>query len=375
MNLLKSKNVKDNKVRYQTREFTGKLVEARSYKRKSKALSENSFFRFLQKIGLYGSLFIVFIFILIFFVIYVLYFSSFFKVEKIEVNGGNDIEKERLRVEAEKFLDKRGYLGVPRSNLLTLGKGDLRKSLLENIIEVRNNLEFKKKFPNTLVINADFRKSKFIIGNKSGTYLYFDDSQYYKKLSENPASFFDYSGSEIKIWWQGLENEGRPEVDNIVFENVSKIKDLYFPPSGNSFDFLVMGVGSRDQEEVNSGLDPRVILVNEDLGPGEAVVYTRWFDSDINKIPGGFKVYLDTKTSLPEVMARAELVIDKRPLDKRKLLYYIDMRYENRAFLCEMGSVCAQVEAPKVPSLPGTEINENLESIPPHLQTKVRGEN
>ncbi len=375
MNLLRAKNVKDTKVRYQTREFTGKLIEARGYKRKTRVLSDKPFFRYVQKIGIIGFVSIFILFAIACFALYLLYFSTFFSIDKIEINGGSEPERERVKVEVQKFLEGRGYLGVPRSNLLVLGKKDLRKVLLENIIEVRNNVELKKVFPRTLVINADFRKSKFLVGNKTGTYIYFDDSQFYKKLSENPASFFENTGSEIRIWWQGAEKEGKPDIEYAEFENINKIKNLYFPPSGNSFDFLVKGVNSKSQDELTTGADPRVILINEDLGPGEVVVYTRWVDSDPSKIPGGFKIYLDTKTNLPEIMARAELVIDKRPLDKRKQLYYIDMRYENRAFLCDLTSICAQVEAPKVPTLPGSEINENLDSLPPHLQTKVRGEN
>ena len=376
MSLFKSENKKlDPRVKYQSKAFTSKLQDASRYKRVQRPVSENAFLRMLAKIKFTGWLIISAIVIVVCTAVYMLYISTFFEVSSLVVQGGTEVQNRRTIDNLNKFLSTRGTLGVPQKNLLMLSKAKLASSLLGEDVELRKGFEVSKEYPRTLRLTVDFRKEVFWVGTVKGVYAYFDDGGFEKKLSDTPTKFFDESPSGIvKIWWQGESSDTPPSMPIETFGLVSRVKKSYFPPSQNSVDFYLAGSGQGSQPEANTSIDPRVLQARDDITSSEIVVYTKWDGNPPASLPGGFKIYLDSGSDIEEILARTEVLVGKRSPASQKQLFYIDMRFPNRAFLCDQGAACSLPEAQKIPVPPGSEVSENLQSIPPSQQTKPRGQ-
>lgn len=365
----------DSKVRFQTNDFNKRLKGARGYKRNVRAVPESRFLKFIFGLGFWSWITLLVVILILGILGYFVYFSKFFVISKFEVNGGDTEQRQQITSTIDDYLKSKGLFWAPRNNIFVLSNQKLTDVLLAKHPTLRKNFTITKKFPRTLVFNLDFRKQEFVVGTVRGVYAYFDDGAFIRKLSDNSSAFFDDYQSNIKIWVQGeWGDKDKPEIGDENFRKIKLIQDNFFPLSNNSIDFFVIGSPLLQDSQNNGSQDPRILSLHEEMASSDIVAYTKWDGLNNDKIPRGFKVYLDAHSDILENLARVEVVVSKKSVDSQKKLMYIDMRFPDRAFLCDLDQVCSQPAAPKVPVEPGSESTEKLNEIPPSQQPKTRGE-
>ena len=160
---------------------------------------------------------IIFYFLLLCFAgvsLYVLLFSPFMQLQKMSIMGNNEIDSAEIESATNAYLAGK-YLGfLPKNNFLLVSTKLLEKNLLSSFKKVRL-AKVAKKFPDTLEIQVEERKSLLVWCSGEECYLIDDQGFAYqeadfasREIQENHLlKIVQDDGKQVEIGTQVMSEE------------------------------------------------------------------------------------------------------------------------------------------------------------------------
>jgi len=243
------------------------------------------------------------VFIFIAFIIYVVCFSQFFEVKKIIVYGNEEVSKQEIVKIIERELAEKKLFFLEK-NIFLADLNKTKEDILNEFPKV-GEVRLKQTLPDTI---------DCIIEERVEVATFCKD--------------YESDNEEIRLIREKcflLDKEGI--VFEMVFDNNFQLPKIKSPDSENK-----SAIGEKVIEtdlvskilEIFSELESSDILIGDILIVSEERVNVRVLD--------GFEIYFNPKKDLYWQFTKLKAVLEKYiPLDKRKDLEYIDLRFGNLA--------------------------------------------
>ena len=246
--------------------------------KKKKSILKNRFF-------LFGIL-VLFVFTWIF---YFFVFAKTFQLEKIIINGQNKVSEQEIKIIVEQGIgEKLLFWEIKSIFLVNLDK--IRENILNNFPQI-DNVEIKKGFPDTLNLKVMERKEIGIFCANEKCFL----------LDEKGIIFADVLQQQelIKIQNSAIDRELKLGEQAVDKELLSKI----------------LQVVVKLKKDLKISLDEVLIINKQRLNI---------------KTSENWEIYLNPEQDINWQLLKLSSVLEEEiPLEKRKDLEYIDLRFGN----------------------------------------------
>ncbi len=232
--------------------------------------------------------------------VWLFFYSPYFKIEKIEILGLEQIDKNEIKAIVDSQLFNRRFLIFRQSNIFIFDEKSLSKNI--NAKYFLNNLAINKDLPSTLIIQIKEKTSKLIW------------------VTNNKNYYLDLSGTVIG------EVAALPTAET---EGVSSAKNLPI-------------IYDESNKEVNIGEkvleESRVLAVIELT---ERILQFTGVEIDFYKLINGIELRAITKEgwyilfaddNIENQLKKLDLILKEKIKEKRKNLEYIDLRFEDRVY-------------------------------------------
>ncbi len=293
------------KIRFQNSYFQKRLQEARGYKRAKRILPQTQLGVLLAKVGLGSWTARLFTLLILLLLIYAVYIPNIFFIKNIQISGIEASGQAAVATSVQSFLNHR--LPWPQKNLFLLSRPGLNDFLIRNNQQILKVDKISKKIPNTLIINIIPRTGAFVIQTLKGNYTISNDGLVSQKL------FTDHSTTSSPL-------------------NVVKIiKDVGISPGQKAFD----------QGRVNflNGLFKQLPDIVK--APIQSLELTDLDLPDLTvNVQSGLNLFFDLNQDLLTILNQLKELLARQSSAQQKNLYYIDMRFKNKSYLCYKGTAC-----------------------------------
>ncbi len=358
----KKKNKKlDPKVRFQHKQFTGKLATARSYKRTAAAVPETQVDKVLNRIGL-GSKFVqIGAGLAVLVLLYLIYFPNFLTIEKITITGLSKAQTRDLEIAIRAQIADSVFL-YPEKNLFFLRNKVVYDALKKNP-SIGKISDINKSFSNIeLIITAESKYEQFLVATPSKVYDVYNDGLLKGEAGLALDSWEDIQTQNmIKVQLDG-EIEYRTYVQFFEYSLVQYLEKLstgikQVPNFDVSYYKFKQSNSKVELPEQQSGLpsesageDSNESIVEKEKSevvqiPVEniSLPINRAEVHVVTKIPGTEKTYrviFDATKDVKKSIENLKLLLSQTSADRLSQLSYIDLRLEERAYLCLIGTAC-----------------------------------
>lgn len=296
----------DPRTKYRSLIFKKKLQQASGYKRSLNGkIPTNKWEIFLKYIGLENKKTVLFFILFLTLWVYAIYIPNFFYIKNIEIKGVNSTKAELIKNNIHNYLQI--HSAWPQQNLVLLSKSKLKKYLLGDpeILEV-NKIE--KKFFNNLTITLLPREEKYLVDTGINKFTLSTDG---KIISEIQGTSTPENLILLKIS-QNIKHEKSFEdfLTPILLKKIKEISDLL--PQIAKINIIFFE------------LDP---IIKQDL---------------VAQTQNGFKINIDSTSDFKKVFNNLSLLLSQIPSDKKSLISYIDMRIQDRGYVCFKNTECSK---------------------------------
>lgn len=298
----------DSRVRFQNQGFQKQLDKQRNYKRGKKTFPQTDWGVFLSKIGLGSIITRLLVCLILLLLVYLVYIPNFLFIKTIQINGITQPKRTEIQKVVESYLNKK--LPWPQKNLLLLSTTGLENYLLKNNQSILRVEKISKSYFNSLIINVVPRQDTFII-------------------QSNNSSF-------------GMANDGL--ITKIIYSDTNATSSL---PSAlvliklTNNESLYVGqqaMGPESATTLKQFYDQSQEILKYPLSYFEL---TSLHDTDISAvIKNKFTIKFNVKTNFVELARRLKLLFSQFSDQEVSSLEYIDMRYEDRGYVCHKFQPC-----------------------------------
>lgn len=231
------------------------------------------------------------IFLIFIFLCWFIFFSSFFQIKKIEIKGNQRVQKEILFSFLEEKLSGKIYF-LPKKNIFLIKSLKLENQILNNFPQF-SKINFKVKFPNTLICFIKEREPRAVLVTENQKFLLDEDGVVFEIF--NPEfGFLPIIKSHLLPTNLYLGQKAIPK--EIVFEllkiNESLTKEL---------DLKIKEIEFFSEEKI------------------QVVTQENW------------KIFFKIGEREWQILKLKTLLKEELPKEKREKLDYIDVRFENFA--------------------------------------------
>lgn len=332
----KSKQKKiDSKIRFQQKGFTEKVRAAKSYKRTFQAVPETNQEKWLVGMGLdsWWSRGLVVIGILL--LIYLVYIPNLLYTKIIHVAGVNDQQKNKvIEVTNNFFNDSTAFW--PQQNILLLNKQKLEKYLIKNNQEILKVNKIKKGI-NSLSIEVEIKQPKFVLQTPKDSFILYNDGSVFQVMSDQQFSSPDLTIiktnkleqlevkqnflseqiiNAISLLQKGYSDEIKTPISYFEIPTLEKVKPLALTSEAEQAEVQNEFVVVPDELNVYSPIDLKV------------------------KDSRNFKAIFNTTSDINKSLTQLNALLVQMPQVQRNKLFYIDMRFSDRSFVCLVGTPC-----------------------------------
>ena len=197
---------------------------------------------------------------------------------------------------------------TPQKNLVLLSKNKLTKFLLENNKKIFKVNKISKIFPATLILDITPRLNSFMLQTPVSAFTVSSDGFITGVLEPNASGTLLNGLALIKIDTnEGLfVGKNALNVDHATFLNelMDKLPDIT-KSTINNFELTDLQTP-----------DTNVSLKN------------------------GSKIIFDLNTDLDKNLSRLKLLFSQFSEAEQKNIYYVDMRFQDRGYVCNKGAAC-----------------------------------
>ncbi len=297
----------DRSIRFQKQNFQFRLKLARNFKRSNRQIPDNKLDLVLSKFKLNSWWFKFFLIGFVLGLIYLVYIPNFIYVKKIYINGLGENLKIKTVSEIEQYLQNKKFL--PQNNLLLLSRNRL-KYFLESKIYIAEVQNLKKRWPNAIEINLLPRTEAFVIHSENQNLLLSKDGIIIKSLdAENLGNKI----SAIKPIQLSSKTNYYPGQKIADFEIISKINELKF------------GLPSTVKSEIE-----KFEFLNFESFTWTIYLKNNWV------------LLINPENDIDTTLKQLTAVIKNLTFSEKTDLYYIDLRFNNKAYLCLKSEVCSK---------------------------------
>ena len=305
----KNKRKTDSKIRYRTSHFSRKLESARGYKRVVRQRPKNSWEVFFASVGLATWQSKVITAAIFFLLIYIVYIPNFLFIKQVTVNGSDSSANGVVKTLTDSYLGKK--LPWPQRNLLLLSKGKLASYLLDNTQKVLSVDTVSKKFPNRLTVSVTPRLDSFLIETASSTLFTVSNDGLITGVS-----ILDASSTLPNLSFLIKLDSGE---NLITGQQALSLADIAF----------LNQVRERLPGIIKSEIDYYEMA---EIPDESVTVYTK----------SGYKILFDLNSDPGQSLDRLNLLLSQFSATDAKKIYYIDMRFKDKGYVCNKGTLCVQ---------------------------------
>ncbi len=306
-----SKNKKtDSKIRFQQTGFRKQLQSARGYKRPGmkNPVLVNIWPKVIAMVAILG-------------LIYLIYIPNFLFIKHINVNGVGDQDKQQIIDLSNEYLKQQPFKA--QGNWIFLDQDSLAKYIEEKSSQITKIESIKKKFSNTLNITVIPRTTAFNVTTPLQQLLVSNDGLVSQDITSLGTSTpAQTSGlTAITIDTASSTYVGNKIFSDSLIEAINTLKDLTHNQLKLSLNYF----------EVQS-------LPSMDI--------TEYLND-------GFKVMFNRGLNLQESVNQLQLLLSNMQDSQKKTLYYIDMRFDGKGFVCYKNTACVQntlIQSPIIPT-------------------------
>ena len=270
---------------------------------------------FFGKIGLSSLRYKIYAGLVLVFAIYFFYIPNLFSVKTVQISGINETESQSVEKTVRDYLAAR--FPWSRSNLVLLSKKRLSDYLLKKNAYISQIVLIEKDFPATLKIAIQGRYNQFLMQTPASAYIVSNDGLVTKQLSTSEVYA---SSSQIN----GLLSLSLKKED-IYYENQSAFESWYIQNLNMLMALL--------RTQLNS--EPKSIILENTQSP-EVEIKTQY----------GWSWYFDINSDMNKTVFQAGLLLKDIGQARIHSIKYIDMRINDKGFVCYLDAACAREPEP-----------------------------
>lgn len=229
---------------------------------------------------------------------YLFIFSSYFQIREIQISGNKEIRTQDLQELVENKINQK-LLFYQIKNIFLVNSEDIKKTITDGFPKIAE-VNLKRKFPNSLIVEAKEREPIFIWCKDSSPCFYLD---------KEGIIFEEVSGDSpglLKIKSPGIEG----------FKLGSRI-----------IEKETMIILEEIQSKLRDNL--RISIKEISISGGKIIVQTE----------KSWQIYFDLNENPDQEILNLSQVLEKEiSPEKRESLEYIDLRFGNRVYYKFRGS-------------------------------------
>lgn len=275
--------------------------------------------------------------------VWFLFFSKIFALTNIIIESENVTTREKAKEIIGDVLSKKQWDFISRSNIFLVPKSEIGDELHKQFFI--EELVFRKRFPNTIVIILKEKESHIELFTQSQRFLLDNEGRVIREVPQIIEALEDPAFS--------LEKETS---HNIIDEKIEKstgdetsLKET--PPQKDFFKERVIMEGdnmviylmessiivSGDQiftsDDISHISDMLSVSKNIIGMPLLYITFPKQTESEIRlKTKEDWEIVFDLKKDIPKQLQNFELVYKEKFLEKREELHYIDLRFDERVY-------------------------------------------
>lgn len=346
----------DPRVKYQQRQFKGKLAKARTYQRPATGSFAAALRKFNWKLvaGVVIALGIAW---------YISFVPNFLFVRSVVVEGSNNMVSAEVRTQVLHYIEGK-YFVFPKKNLLFTSKRDLTSYLTTANAHVWKVTQVRKKWPHDLIITIVPREPAFLWQSNSQQIIVANDG------SVLPASESGDVAVLLPVFGQltVTTNAGASVFEDGLLHSLTVIKNdfsrIAVLPRVVRVDLVpVLAEGFATNLNLSLQGQPGSAAAQDaaatatvppaapktpavlDVPPRELKVRVA---ADAAKAMPEFTVLLDVDDTNTTTLTRLKELLAGQPTDRLSHLAYVDMRFDSRVYICLTSAPCAKDESPAV---------------------------
>ncbi len=321
----KNKKTGPSGYRFQNSKFRGRLKSAREYKREGRLLPQNFWQKIIYSLNLDSQRVQISAVLVLLLIIYLGYFSNPFSIKSVLITGLPEEQAQSAKDTALSYIDKNQIFA--QKSLLFFSKKRASAYITANNQNVLSVISIEKDFPGTLKLELASRFEQFLVEEPGPKFLVLTNDGLISKTENASTSL---ASNLIKIALSATSSLSERE----MYLDADKIKVLQTLanklPSASGYEL--------ENFELPDFSSPDIVLITKKNGP---------------------KIYFDFYSDLGETIKNFNLLMSQVGQQDKFRLKYIDMRFQNRSFLCFINAPCAQKPMPEEASTTEETLLEN----------------
>lgn len=305
---IQNKKKLDSRVRFQNQGFQKQLDHQRNYKRGKKTFPQTNWGVFLSKIGLGSVITRLMVSVILLLLVYLVYVPNFLFIKTIQINGITQPKRTEVQKVAESYLNKK--LPWPQKNLALLSVKGLENYLLKNNQSILRVEKITKSYFNNLIINIVPREDTFVIESKNGYYSVANDGLITKIVSDGVTATSVLPSSLILI--KLTSDDSLYIGQQALSSEAAKFLKIFFNTAPEIIKSEV------DYYTLSSLAEPSISAITK------------------NK----FRVKFNLEADPEEFTERLKLLFMQFSDQEIYNLEYVDMRYQDRGYVCHKSQPC-----------------------------------
>ncbi len=341
--MFKTKNQKPKTTRYEHIQFRAKLKQARTHKRVVHSLARQRLVgAFRLVIRFWKVLLLVLLILGLGFL--VVFYKPLLFVTQVDVVGMDSSLNSEVKQDIANYLTTKHWL-LPQANILLLSETGLSEYILDHNKLVWKVEKVERKYPHRLVVTVAARAETFVFGGQNNQVVYI----------ANDGTVMDTAQAEpgvLSIMWPGehLVAPGSQFLAGALLDTLLSIRNNFVSATGletlGSVEIVPLRVHTTEitNKTVPTGEDALAAeLLSKtmelvDVPPQEVRVHV---EANAKTTTPAFYIMLDVGKNTSETLGNLKLLLGAQAPERLSNLFYIDMRFGNKAFICLRAAPCA----------------------------------
>lgn len=351
----KKKPKLNSKVRFQHKQFTGKLQTARNYKRKALAIPETQFDKILAKVGLGSKWAQIGAGVILLGLIYLVYLPNFLTVQKITITGLSESQTRDLEIAVRDEIANTNFF-YPEKNLLFLRSDKVVRDATKNLASINKIEKVSKSLSKQeLIISAESKYEKFLVSTPNKVYDVYNDGLLKGEAGVGIDQWQNLdTPSMLKIKLTGEVSADKhvqllnPNLVNYLNDLNNKISQvpnakLAYYQFKETKEVIVPTVSSDVENPLPESTEqiptPEPDNKNQTLTIpiNSAEVHAVFYKGTSQNT---YRVIFDATKDVQKSIDNLKLLLSQTSPERLAQLNYIDLRLEERAYLCLQGAAC-----------------------------------
>lgn len=334
----KPKQKTDPKVRFQHRQFTKKLDKARQFKRVPRVVPETNIDKFLSKFYLGNRWSQIALGLAACGVVYILLVPNFLSVKTIIVNGVSGSDAVLIENAVRQAIANAPFYNPQHNLLITSRKQVSRAATSVPIVhEVENvSKDYQSK---AITVTVKPKYERFVFRDYTRALVAYNDGTL-KGEHAVPLDQWETAPAPgmVKLKVEGVIRHGQSQ-STLSEQFRSDVETAASELARfSSSPMAYVQIGSPQPASVEGGTEVKPLEYSLPLHSDE--LYIKLMK---NSDPADlFTVIFDARSDIKDAIKRLELLLSQMSAERYIKLYYIDMRLENRGYICLVNTPCQE---------------------------------